>query len=577
MKYSPPSGYRLPTPPYGPIYGFFWLPAVIGLLRGCLPGADAGVAPIITSPVNGQFEAQGVSFTVTAEVPAGVVAFVTLGSNPPVAMSVVGTTASATLTPGVGDIGTAVPIVVTIPSGSDSIVVDVEADVAFWIDSSDARSYTASGTSLTSIKSLVTGTPLNTIVGVPQIITDPRDGTPSFNFPDNGAGDYVMGADAAYLAATTGTDKAFCSVAVFESGDVAINGALDSVANSAQAGNGQFYLSSTGSWYFERDGAPAGPARVATSEFLQAGCCVVVQHSDGVSGVVKTSIQGAAETAAPAFASAGALSPNRVGIGVRAVATPAFPFYGMIKERIFFGVDKTPTQIAAIVNGLLAKWRATRAPVLYFLGDSITTAQLATNGGMPALISQRLRALGAYADPQGPFAVGQPYPYRHSAVSGNTCAQMTTRVNSTTDGLGLGGGSQGRYRRTDLGLLFAGTNDLSVPNYTTLLNAMHTKLMQSKPTARIAVTPITNVFGSTAAVVAFNAALIAVWDAFDAAHPATPLIRWNAFLAVPNDGSGTYYVDATHPNDAGYLRMVDDPTYGLLQAVLPYLLSIQPS
>lgn len=582
MGYLPPIGYRVPRQAYSR-FGYSslrYLPALIGKLRALLPGPAVEGAPVITSPFNGQFEAQGVSFVVTAQVPAGSVPMLTFGSQAAVAMSVVGTTATRTVTPGAGDVGVATSLTVSIPTGSASIVLDVEANVAFWLDAQNPASYApaynpAAGVNLTSLKSLVTGTALATIVGNPQILKDPRDGKPGFNFP-NVAGDCVKGADASYIAAVTGTDKAFCSVIVYEPQDVTANAAVDSVKSSATSGNGQEFLISASGYYLERDGAPTGPARLATSENVQAGCVVLVQHSsDGLN--VKTSVNGEAETTA-AFLTAGALSPNAVSVGIQIVGGGAdiFPFYGFIKERIFFSADKTPTQIAAIVNAMKTKWRATRAPQVYFAGDSITTAQLATNGGMPTLISQAIQAAGGLLDAAGPLAVGQPYPYRHSAASGDTNSVINARISSNTLGLGLGGSSKGSYRRTKLTCLFAGTNGQNTADYSTMLTNIYARMLQAQASFKIAVTPITDIFGSSAAVIAYNAALVGIWDAFEAAHPGI-LIRWNAYLALPNDGSGTYYVDTTHPNNAGYVKMVNDPTYGLLQAIMPYIMSLQPA
>lgn len=462
-----------------------------------------------------------------------------------------------------------------IPTGSSSGYPNFTAlGAAFWIDASNPASYTASGANLTSIKSLVSGTALSTIVGAPQIITDPRDGQAAFSFPV-GAGECVMGADATYIAAVTGTNKPFCSIIVFELGLPTLTACVDSVQDSGNTGNGQYFLSASGNWYLERDAAPSGPARIATSEKVQAGLCVVVQSSsDGLT--VRTSINGAAETSAAAFLSAGALSPNRVGIGIHASSAQNFPWFGTIRERAYFGANKTFAEYSPWVASLMAKWVGTTKPCVYFVGDSITTAQNATNGGMVTLLSQRMRSLGLYADPIGPLAAGQAFPYRHSAASGNTCAQMNTRILDNSLGLGQGGASAGHYRRAKLVCLFAGTNDVATDptatNYGTLLDNVYARMIQAQPNGRIAVTPITDINGSTAAVNTYNAAMAAKHATFEAAHPGV-LIYWDALNAAP--WNATDYVDTTHPGNTGYEKLVDNATYGLLQAVLPYLTSIQ--
>lgn len=464
--------------------------------------------------------------------------------------------------------------------GSGSVLpseVDfLAAGADFWLDASKAASYVASGADITAFKSLISGTSLSTKVGgagTMTLITDPRDGQPAFAFP-TGTG-WMKGADATYIAAVNGTNKPFCSIAVVELALPSGNYCIDSVQNSATSGNGQFSLASAGAWYLERDGAPTGPARLATSENSQAGLCVVVQSSsDGLT--VRTSINGGAETSAAAFLTAGAISSNQVGIGAHVSSVENYGFYGVKRERAYFGANKTFAEYSPWVAALMRKWPGTTKPCVYFAGDSITTAQLATNGGMATLLSQRLRSLGAYVDPIGPLSVGQAFPYCHSAVSGNTCAQINTRVLDNTLGLGQGGSSKGLYRRAKLICLFAGTNGQNVTDYTTLLNNVYARMIQAQASGRIAVTTITDISGSTAAVTTFNNALTAagtgVWDVFEAAHPGV-LIRWDAFNAAP--WNGTDYVDTTHPGNSGYVKLMDDATYGLLQAVRPYLLSIQ--
>jgi lysophospholipase L1-like esterase len=463
-------------------------------------------------------------------------------------------------------------------AGGSPLPTDVDfaaAGADFWLDASRPASYTATGTTLTSLASLISGTPLTTIVGAPQIITDPRDDRPSFNFPRNAA-DYVTGVDAQYIASATGTDRTFCAISVIEPGDVTFAAAIDSVRNTGNI-SGQEFLSSNGLWYYERDGAPSGPARVATSSGVQAGCQVLLQYSeDGLT--VKTSINGGAETTAAAMLTAGAIAPNVVGIGIQTGSTNTVPYYGMIKELARFGSPRTAPERASWVATLMRKHRATTAPQVYMLGDSITAAVTVgvTNGGMGALLAQRMRALGYYCDPQGPFAQALAYPYRHSGVSGNTCAQMNTRVTSTTQGLGKGGASKSYYQRVRLCCLFAGTNDVvtdpTAANYATLLNNVYAQMLQAQPDFRISVTPVTDINGSTAAVNTYNAAKAAIHAAFEAAHPGV-LIYWDAFQACP--WNGTNYIDSTHQSDAGYAALVDHPTFGLLQAVLPYLVSLQ--
>lgn len=443
---------------------------------------------------------------------------------------------------------------------------------AFWIDASNPASYTATGTALTSIKSLVSGTALSTITGAPQIATDPRDGKPAFVLSNSS--DYIMGTDAPFIAAANGTNKPYLSIAVLEpqtlgGSNVYVSAALSSDANVQVSS--AFQVGGVASF---RDGA--GGFVSASSENAKSALQIIIQHSaDGLTH--KTQVNGGAETSVTT-ASAGAIACDRVGIGIAANSTPDFPWSGYLREYVFFGADQTPANIAAWTAALQRKWRA--PPVIYAAGDSITVPAFAVNGGMYGLTVAAVRAAGGICDAQGPIA-SSVFPYRMSANSGDTPAQILTRIQSTTTGLGLGGGSQGYYSRTSLLLLMAGANmhtdaPTTLADYSALLNGADTLLAQGNPTARIAVTTITNQFTNQTYVTAFNAGLPAIWSAYNAAHPTRPLLIWDAYNALPNDGTTTYYADGTHPNDAGYVKLQTDPVYGLTQAVLPYLMSIQP-
>jgi len=447
----------------------------------------------------------------------------------------------------------------------------------YWWDALRSSCIVTSGSDVTGIRSLVSGATISTKVGGAGTltrITDPRDGRPALACP-TGTG-WMKGVDPNYIAAVTGTNKPFCSIAVFELCLPSGNYCIDSVRDSGNVGNGQIFLSSAGDWYYERDGSPSGPARVATSEKMPAGQVVLVQASaDGLT--VRTSINGAAETSAAAFLTAGAIAPNIIGVGVKTGSTDTFGFFGVQRERVFFGANKTFAEYSPWVTALMQKWPLTTAPCGYFLGDSITAAVAGgvTNGGMQTILTQRLRALGLYFDPIGPLSTGVGmFPHAHSGASGNTCAQINTRVQDYIQGLGAVGGaafnaatptpSRGHYRRAKRAFLFAGTNDGSIPDYTTLLTNTYLQGIQAYPGFKIYVTTVLPVAG----LAAFNAALPAVWDAHEATYPGT-LIRWDAAGINPATSDGT------HPTNAGYVSMVDDPTKGLLQACLADITSIQ--
>lgn len=544
-------------------------------------GGGSGAAPRIVYPESGQLCPVGLPFDVRALVPPGSTVTMRLGANAPVAMSVLGGVATGTLTPGAGDIGVATAVQVFIGLTTLSTTVDVEAQITYWVNFSIPASYVAVGTLLSAVKNLITGVASSAPTGNPQLFTDPRNSKPGMYL--DGVS-YFQPTDAAMLAIASGSDLPFTTIIVCSSALATATLVPFATANNGSVGNGTVWGQTAGKFFSEKLGSPSGPARLVQVEPVTAGICALIFHSAN-SLTIKTGLNGGVESSGViATVSPPALTPNRVGLGVQPSSTPTFPFIGIIYEVIACGVDKTAPQIAAMIDRCVRFWRA-KAPVVQFIGDSITTAQNATNGGMPALLPAAVAARGGCVDPDGPLAVGQPQPIRHSASSGNTPVDMNTRVISATQGLGLGGGSAGYYSRTILACIFAGTNFTgsgtdaqkaaqTAIDYSTLLNSTATKLAQAGSGWRIAVTPIT-AEGASPYPALYNALLPPIWDAFDVANPSNKLIRWDAYNALgPYDP--LYYFDVTHPNSAGYVKMCNDPVYGLFQAIIPFILANQP-
>lgn len=558
-----------------------------GIIGGGIYGGgdESGSTPRILTPEIGQLCPVNLQFSVTAIVPAGVSATCQLGANPPVAMSVVGNLATGALTPSPADVGTAVTVTVTFGTTVLTVTVDVEADIIFWANSSNPNSYTASGNQLNSIKNLISGVALNSKVGSPQLFTDPRTNRPSFYF--DGAS-WFTGTEAAVLAAASGSNLPFTTILVV-SGALATASLIPyGTASTASIGNGTLFGQSAGKWFAEIFGNPSGPARVALTIPVTAGISVVVLHSANSLAIFGGANGGPETSAVVATVSPPALAPNVIGFGVQPSSTPAFPFIGLIYEVINCGVNKTALQIAAMIDRCVNYWYA-QAPVVQFIGDSLTTAQLATNGGMPALLPGAVTARGGVVTPDGPLSTGQPQPIRHSANSGDSPVDMRIRVESANQGLGtIGGGtgSAGYYSRTILACVMAGTNPTgsgtdaqkaaqTAIDYAALLESIAVRLAQAGSGWRIQVTTIPPQAGVSTYPQLYNALLPAVWNNFNSLHPSNPLIIWDAYAAM-GSYNPAYYVDSAHLNNAGYIKICNEPVTGMFQATVPFILANQP-
>ena len=537
----------------------------------------------LVAPQPGQLAPVGLGLDVVALVPAGSTATVQLGANAPVAMTVVGSTATATLVPAAGDVGTAVSVTVVVSGRSVSTTVDVEANIVYWFNVSNPNSYTAVGSALNTVKNLISGVASTTKVGAPLLATDPR--TSRLAVQLDGAGAWFFGNEAAVLAALGGLDQPFTIIIACSGSLATANFVMFGVGLSTVIGSVKEFGLSTGKWYTQLLGNPAGPARAVLTEPVTAGVSAVAMHSAD-SKTIKTRVNAGAESSGT-VATAGALVPDRYGFGVRPASAPLFPFANYIYEIIICSVDKTNAQIAAMLDRTTRFWRALALGV-QCVGDSITTAQNATNGGFPALLALAVAALGGVCDPDGPLQVGQPIPTRHSASSGNTPVDMQTRAESAAQGLGtIGGGtgSSGYYSRVQLVCLFAGTNPTGAGtdaqkalqtslDYKNLLYSIATRLAQRGPDWAISVTTITPE-GTFDYPSLFNAYLPAIWAQFEIDFPGGHLLYWDAFTTLPFDP--LYYFDITHPNDAGYVKLCNTPCTGFFQAVLPWIMARQPA
>lgn len=488
--------------------------------------------------------------------------------------TVVGSNWTITWTPssaGVVTLSVSQVIVEQLIAGTNTRAPLVLASVVFSFDASDPDCTVVSGTNVTAAKSQLSGVSLGTLSGTPKLLTDPRNAAPAL-WLDGASG--VTGSDSTAQNGVNGTDKAFTFHAVVTPDDPATNGVILGLGNPANIGNTWQGMVSANLAGLEKRGAPAGPARDWFSAQLQAGTHIIELHSsDGIN--VYGSVDGGPETLVTQV-SPGAITTTNTSLGMVRVNSDLFPFPGYIHIAMLSAADQDATT-RSNVRSRLAK--VPHPAQIYFLGDSITTAELTTGGGFRSELHNYCVANSLKISQQGPFTAGGVYPLRHSGVSGNHCSQMNSRVNTASTGLGTGT----PFRDVKLVHLFAGTNgDVDAPttaaNYSALLSNVFAKASSTVPTVRIAVTTITPISGTTYAE-DFNALLPAIWDAFDAAHPSNTLIRWDAHAVFGTYAAAAalgYYVDSTHPNAAGYAALANHPTYGLIQAVAPYLRSISP-
>jgi len=112
-------------------------------------------------------------------------------------------------------------------------------------------------------------------------------------------------------------------------------------------------------------------------------------------------------------------------------------------------------------------------------------------------------------------------------------------------------------------IVVIGTNDCAVGYDGTTTPAAYAALLEqliavdATTCILVSTVPPQQGAGPQANVVDFNSKLPAIWDTFDAAHPAVPLRRADIFAAVGGVWSSTYFsADGVHFNNAGYAQML---------------------
>lgn len=249
----------------------------------------------------------------------------------------------------------------------------------------------------------------------------------------------------------------------------------------------------------------------------------------------------------------------------------------------FLGV--TPLQLSAAqhlqVSDFLVAFDvppSVGTPIM-FAGDSVTRA--AGSGGMRKyLYNWMIDPAQDYSiDMQGPISSGSFPDNQCNAYSGLTIAQLTSNLSAI---LGTGG----EYPDIVCCFILIGANDTVAgydgatvaAAYDTLLSTVYTKLTQTVATARICCATLTPKDGANNAyVIDLNTRLTqpgGVFATFDAAHPTAPIIPVYYYDCFPGGWQSAYFLDAVHPNYAGYDLMANDPTYGLIARAGAYIGSI---
>lgn len=314
---------------------------------------DAGSVPAL-----GDFALAGTVLSALTGTPAIVGATVELDLTPAVASTETGITIS--YTPGVNPIqnagGEDAAALVTQPvTNGSSHAYDPrdEGGAVFWMDMSDATSFTESAGVITAMTNKIGGGAV-TPAGSPAYLATGLNSLPTADF--NGTTQYFTNADAAVVAAgTSAASHTYVGVVSFDTPDrIEV---IFGWANSGVVANSSRYYGET---------TTAFGLMVATST-SDAGANVTVSgvttpnslahvyafRADGTT--VDSKIDNVSDITSTAFVP-GTLTPNRAGFGARVGSTPARFLDGKISEQWVFDSSISDAALTRVYNYLKAKW-----------------------------------------------------------------------------------------------------------------------------------------------------------------------------------------------------------------------------
>jgi lysophospholipase L1-like esterase len=198
-------------------------------------------------------------------------------------------------------------------------------------------------------------------------------------------------------------------------------------------------------------------------------------------------------------------------------------------------------------------------PSVAFVGDSITVGSGSTGSGLGGYRRRVIENLASDGYSDRLLCLGEQRDSNfnnsdHSGVSGNTTAQMTTRVAAN-----FGAGK----RQPDAFFVLAGANNAAsdpartafTTDYPLLLDALHA----ANPSAKIIVSTITDSSdaGYAPRIDSMNAEIASLWDAWEAANPSAPALVRLDLRSVLGDWAAGNFADFIHPNNTGYATIGD--------------------
>lgn len=267
-----------------------------------------------------------------------------------------------------------------------------------------------------------------------------------------------------------------------------------------------------------------------------------------------------------------AMTANQLRVAARAINAPNGFLTGQIQVVGVKGVAVDAAEALALHNAIIASDQpAPNGALVMPVGDSLTLGPM-PNGGYRKELADYCQAQLLTIDLTGPLANGNFLDNQHCGFGGNDMASVISQQINVHMGTGKG------FDATQLAVWIGGTNDVDLvgktvdqldTSFRAVLAAMHSALVTSTPTARIAVSKFPRYLASAnaaaAALVAdFNTnRYTAACDAFDALHPSNKLFRFSVFDATTDADMNA---DGRHILAAGYTKILNDATHGLLAA-----------
>lgn len=224
-----------------------------------------------------------------------------------------------------------------------------------WFDMQDASSYTNTGGFVSAITNKASAVSWTEATFRPAVSATGLNGLPCMDL--DGTNDRIISTEAAVVAAMANQLDYYLAMVV-QADDLDAIEAILGTGNSAQASAGckRWGTNTTGNGKWTVIGTNDTPAAITIDSTGDTVTTPVLLEFYSETQATSIRVNGAAAAPSGTASAYGTLTPDRVSIGCRPVATPASFFDGRVGEILFYGGAVSEPNKALARAHLITKW-----------------------------------------------------------------------------------------------------------------------------------------------------------------------------------------------------------------------------